>query len=142
MNSNSETVMGVYAAFGRGDVTHILDQMSEGVRWDHGVRASELSYLQPGTGKDHVVRFLTELAANVEFTTFEPGPPCASDDQVMVAVREVGRNVTTGAEIPDDLSVHIWTFGTDGKIIAFRHVFDIAAHEAAAQPVAAAMADG
>ena len=140
MNSNTDTVMSIYAAFGRGDVTFILDQLADDIRWDQGVRDTGLSYVEPGVGKEHVVRFFTELSSQVEFTTFEPQTPCASDDTVMVAVREIGRNITTGAEIPEDLAVHIWTFGPDGKARSFRHVADWAPHEAAARSVRATAA--
>ncbi len=140
MSNNTDTVMSVYAAFGRGDVAFILDQLDDDIQWDQGVRETGLSYLQPGVGKQHVVRFFTELASQVEFTTFEPQTPCAADDTVMVAVREQARNLTTGAEIPDDLAVHIWKFGPDGKAVSFRHVADWAAHEAAARSVPATAA--
>ncbi len=135
MTGNAETVMGIYEAFGRGDVGHILDQMSDDVAWDHGIRETGLPYLVPGTGKDHVARFFQAVAENLEFTTFEPATPCVNDDTVMVAVREIGRNIVTGAPVEEDISVHIWTFGPDGKVVAFRHVVDIAHHEAAAQAV-------
>ena len=137
MNSNTDTVTSIYAAFGRGDVAFILDQLDDDIQWDHGVRDTGLSDLQPGVGKEHVVRFFTELASQIEFTVFEPQTPCASGDTVMVAVREVGRNLRTGAEIPEELAVHIWRFGTTGKVVSFRHVADWAAHEAAARSVPA-----
>lgn len=137
MNSNVDTVMAMYAAFGRGDVAFILDQMDDDVRWDHGIRDTGLSYLRPGTGKQHVAGFFTELVSQVEYTTFEPQTPCAGGDTVMVAVREVARNITTGSEIPDDVFVHIWTFRPDGKVVSFRHVGDWSTHEAAARAVPA-----
>jgi len=135
MTENSQTVTDIYAAFGRGDVSYILDQLSDSIRWDHGVRETDLPYLRAGTGKQAVIAFFTALAENVEFTTFEPGPPCVSDDTVIVAVREIGRNLITGTAIEDDIAVHIWTFGPDGKVVEFRHVLDVARHEAAARPV-------
>jgi len=137
MTTNTDTVMGVYAAFGRGDVAHILDQLADDIAWDHGIRANDLPYLQPRTGKEQVAKFFPDLAENIEFTMFEPGQPCDGGDTVMVAVREVARNLKTGAVIPEEISVHIWTFDQDGKLAKFRHVIDIAVHEAAARPVAA-----
>lgn len=140
MNSNADTVMAMYGAFGRGDVAFILDQMGDDVRWDHGVPDTGLSYLRAGTGKQHVVDFFTELGSQIEFTTFEPQTPCTGGDTVMVAVREVARNVTTGSEIPEDVFVHIWTFRPDGKVASFRHVGDWSTHQAAAHAVPAASA--
>jgi ketosteroid isomerase-like protein len=137
MNNNTDTVMGIYAAFGRGDVPHILDQLSNDIVWDDGIRTTDVPYLQPGTGKQHVVEFFTALGANLEFTTFEPGRPCAAEDVVMVPVREASRNLRTGRPVEEDLFVHIWTFGGDGKVVAFRHVGDWARHEFAADSAAA-----
>jgi ketosteroid isomerase-like protein len=145
MSSNhTDTVMGIYAAFGRGDVASILDELSDDVRWDHGIRETDVAYLQPGTGKDHVARFFTDLAENLQFTTFEPNPPCSSDDTVIVAVREEATNLRTGATVGEDIYVHIWTLGRDGKVVSFRHVGDWARHEAAAHatPAPAASASG
>ena len=139
MNTNTETVMGIYAAFGRGDVEYILDRMRDDVRWDEGLRDTGLPYLRPGTGKQHVIEFFTALAENVEFTMFEPGVPCASDDTVMIAIREAGRNIKTGAVIAEDLQVHIWTLDGDGKIASLRHVGDLSSHVAAASAVPAAV---
>jgi ketosteroid isomerase-like protein len=137
MNSNTDTVTAIYAAFGRGDVAFILDLMSDDVQWDHGIRDTGLTYLRPGTGKQAVAGFFTELGSQLEFTTFEPQTPCSGGDTVMVAVHEAARNITTGSEIPGDVFVHIWTFGPDGKVTSFRHVGDWSTHEAAAQAVPA-----
>ncbi|MGB5760093.1 MAG: nuclear transport factor 2 family protein [Acidimicrobiales bacterium] len=134
MQTNIDTIVGIYEAFGRGDVEHILGQLNDDVSWDEGIRQTDLPYLQPRRGKAEVMDFFQALAQNIEFTTFEPQAPCASADTVMVAVREVGRNLVTGAPIPEDLSVHIWRFGTDGKVSSFRHVLDLATHEKAAAP--------
>lgn len=134
---NLATVNAVYSAFGRGDVAAILDHMADDVAWDHGIRDTQIPYLQPGTGKEHVAAFFAAVGSNLEFTTFEPLVMCTADDTVMVALREAGRNVVTGAPLPEDTAVHIFTFGPDGTIVAFRHVGDWAAHEAAARPVGA-----
>lgn len=133
MGTNSETVMGIYAAFGRGDVDHIMSRLSDGVRWDEGIRDTGLPYLAEGRGKEHVARFFGAVAANIEFTAFEPGPPCEAGDTVMVAIREEARNIVTGLTIPADVYVHIWKFDVDGKVAALRHVGDFAMHERAAR---------
>ncbi len=140
MQDNTGTILGIYEAFGRGDVEHILGQLGDDVSWDEGIRQTDLPYLQPRRGKAAVVDFFGALAENLEFTTFEPQTPCTAADTVMVAVREAGRNLLTGAPIPDDLSVHIWRFGADGKVSSFRHVLDLAAHEKAASATSATAA--
>lgn len=140
MSEHLATVTAIYEAFGRGDVPFILERLDENITWDQGLRATTVPYLQPGTGREHVVAFFTALAANVRFDVFEPKVMLAGEDHVMVAVREAGVNLQTGREIPEDLAAHLWTFGPDGRVVAFRHIGDLATHEAAAAPLAGATA--
>lgn len=136
MSSQTETVMEIYGAFGRGDLATILEKLDDKILLEEGVRSTELPYLQPGIGKDHMKAFFVNLASNVEFTTFEPGVPCEGGDTVIVPIRQAGRNLVTGGEIPENTIVHMWTFGPDGKVSAMRHIGDWALHERAAEPVA------
>ena len=100
--------------------------------WDHGIRDTGLSWFVPGTGKDHVLSFFQALGSSVSFDVFEPGPICEGGDTVIVAVREAGTVLATGRRIEEDIFVHIWTLGADGKITSFRQVGDLARHELAA----------
>jgi ketosteroid isomerase-like protein len=139
MTTHTDTIGAIYQAFGSGDVPFILDHMAENVSWDEGIRATDVPYLQPGTGKDHVARFFETLGATIEFTTFEPQAMCASDDTVMVTIKEAGRNLVTGAPLAEETVAHVFTFGDDGRIVAFRHIGDFAVHEAAMTASAAAL---
>lgn len=136
MGDYAATVMAIYEAFGRGDAAFILDQLEDDVRWDEGIRPTSLPYLVPGRGKDHVLGFFQALASEIEFLVFEPGTPCVGGDTVIVPVREVARHRGTGQVTDEDLVAHVWTFGPDGKVVAFRHIVDLAPHEriAAGQP--------
>lgn len=132
MGQHAQTVQEIYEAFGRGDVPFILERLQDDISWDQGIRDTGLSYLQAGTGLDHVHRFFQELGSTVRFDVFEPVAMCTGADHVMVAVREQGENLQTGGTIEEDLAVHVWTFGPDGKVASFRHVGDFALHERAA----------
>jgi quercetin dioxygenase-like cupin family protein len=138
MTSNVETVAAIYAAFGRGDVDAILDQLADDVAWDEGIRPTDVAYLAPGRGRDHAAAFFGHLAATVEFTHFAPGPLCDGGDVVMVPVDEAGR-IVGGGEIPLDRVAHEWRFGPDGKVVGFRHIADLAQHERAAAGVTAGL---
>ena len=137
MSRQVETVMDIYAAFGRGDLAAILDKLDDDIRLDEGIRSMSVPYLQAGTGKEHVTSFFTNLAGQIEFTVFEPGVVCEGSDTVIVPIREAGRNRVSGGQIPEDTMIHMWTFGADGKVIALRHIGDWAHHERAAQPTTA-----
>ena len=131
---NLATVQAMYAAFGRGDVPYILDQLADDISWDEGIRATDVPWLQSGRGKDAVVRFFTTLGSSVQFTKFEPVSITGDGDHVVGVIREAAIVNSTGREMAEELFVHFWTFGADGKVRAFRHIGDFALHEAALQP--------
>lgn len=133
MDEQLSTVHAIYEAFGRGDVAAILERMDDDVSWDEGLRQTDLPYLQPGRGRNHVAAFLGSLAATVAFDVFEPVAICGDGNgAVMVALREHGTNLVTGCEIAEDLAVHLWRIAPDGKVVSFRHIADLSLHEAAA----------
>jgi uncharacterized protein len=131
MADHVATVLDMYQAFGRGDVPAILDHLADDVEWDHGVRDTGLPWLVPGRGKGHVAAFFSALGAGLEFTIFDPTTIAEAADTVVVVVREEARARATGRVVEEDLWVHLWTFGPDGKVAAFRHIGDFARQERA-----------
>ena len=128
--ANLEIVQAMYAAFGRGDIPHILEQIDDDVVWDEGIRPTAVPWLQPGRGKDHVMAFFGAVGQGVQFTTFQVDSLAASGDSVIAVLREAGTNLASGRPMDEDLYVHYWTFGPNGKIVRFRHIGDWARHEA------------
>ena len=67
--SNLQTVQDIYAAFGRGDIPAILDELADDVRWDHlpELREDQYFFLLRGddlgklakSGQLAAVRFLS-----------------------------------------------------------------------------------
>ena len=49
--SNTETVKAIYEAFGRGDVTTILDKLDDAVEWETAVPLPDVPWLQARRGK-------------------------------------------------------------------------------------------
>jgi quercetin dioxygenase-like cupin family protein/ketosteroid isomerase-like protein len=131
MADNVGTVAGIYAAFGRGDVPWIIDQLDDDVAWEQGVRQTGLPYLVPGRGKAHVAAFFQHVADTLVFTHFAPGTPCDGGDTVLIPVWFAGR-IEGGGEIPMSIEAHEWQFGPDGKVTSFRHIGDWETHERAA----------
>ena len=132
MADHARTVQDIYEAFGRGDVPFILERLDEDIVWDEGIRDTGLAYLRPGHGRDHVGEFFGALATTVRFDVFEPVSICVGGDTVTAIIREAGQNIQSGRNIDQDLVVHVWTFGSDGKVASFRHIGDFALHERAA----------
>ena len=53
-----------------------------------------------------------------------------SDAQVAAEVRVVA-DLPNGGRL-DEIVMHVWTFGADGRVVALRRMLDTAAHIAAA----------
>src|SRR5687768_17005765 len=115
MADNLATVARIYEAFGRGDVTSIIDELDDDISWEEGIRDTGLPYLLPGRGKQHVLAFFERLGATLELTQFDVGPLCDGGDVVMVPITHAGR-IIGGGEIPPNVEAHVWRFGADGKV--------------------------
>ena len=130
MASNAGTVAEIYEAFGRGDVPAILDRLADDVQWEQGIRQTAIPYYVSGVGKDHVVSFFQNLAANLDLSRFEPLAICDGGDIVTVPIVYAGR-IIGGGEIAEDMECHVWRFNADGKVAAFNHVLDLTVQERA-----------
>jgi ketosteroid isomerase-like protein len=133
----AETLRAIYEAFGRGDVPAILDRLSDDVAWDVWKHASPVQdvipYIAPRTGKEGVQAFFACVLNDLEFHQFDVanimqgGDQCAAAIDFDITVKATGKRI-------QDLEMHLWTFGPDGKVTAFRHVFDTAKHVEAQRP--------
>lgn len=130
MHDNVRTVNAIYEAFGRGDIAGILEHFDEEVVLDAGALDHGVPYLRERNGKEEAAAFFGDLAANFEFTLFEPLARCAGGDHVAVPVRQAGR-VVGGDVVAPFTTVHLWRFGADGRVVEMSHQFDFARHERA-----------
>lgn len=124
MSQAIETVQGIYAAFGRGDVPALLASLADDVEWEYGQPPTPVPWLRPLRGRDQVPRFFEALLGAVEMNRFEPTRLLADGDlvtalcQVEFTVRASGRRVVERDE------VHLWHFDPAGKVSRFRHRAD------------------
>ena len=81
-----ERVQQIYAAFGRGDVPHILSCLAIDVDWEHDASPSPVPWLQPLKGRHRVPSFFEALQSNVEITQFQPTQFFADGNTVVVLV--------------------------------------------------------
>lgn len=63
--SNLQTVQEIYAAFGRGDTSAILDKLADDVDWDYGYwdAPNPVPWLQAQRGKAGAAKFFESLGA-------------------------------------------------------------------------------
>ena len=126
---NVATVAAMYEAFGRGDIPAILAQLADDVDWEAGGTDHGIPWLRPGRGIDHVASFFGTLSA-IDFKRFEPFSIVDDGNRVIALINLEAVVIDTGRSI-NDIEVHVWTFGDDGKVTAFRHMVDTIAHRAA-----------
>jgi ketosteroid isomerase-like protein len=127
--SNTPAVQEIYEAFGRGDVPRILGRLADDVAWEQGGSDYGVPWLIPGRGKAHAASFFERLAA-IEITKFVPKNLLEGGNQVAAVIHIEFLVKGTGVAVVDE-ELHLWTFGPDGKVTAFRHVVDTAKHVAA-----------
>jgi uncharacterized protein len=129
--SKTERIQLLYAAFGRGDVNAILDQLSDDVSWDNSrVHSNEIPWNGNFSGKSRVPAFFAAVGENAQMPVFNPHTFIESGDHVAVLLHIEGTVTKTGRPLVED-AVHVWKFNDDGKIAAYRHYNDTAMELAA-----------
>jgi len=128
MSDNRTTVIGIYEAFGRGDLDSVLASVADDVDWglEPGHPALEVApWLANVRAKADVPGYFGGLAGAVEFHDFHPIAIGADGDHVVSLIHEdftvhaTGKHVVTTA-------VHHFTFGDDGLVARYRPIVDSA----------------
>lgn len=125
MSSNIETVKGIYAAFGRGDVAHILESVDEGVTWGIESVAAEVPPYGVRDGRAGVGRFAAAWAESVDFVRFEADDFVAVGDHVFNHLRYEATVKATGKTLKN-VSIQHWTL-KNGRVVRWRGYEDTAA---------------
>ena len=131
---NLRNVQDMYAAFGRGDINFVLEQIDDdcdgwgvvsgtptGVPWHVDLKQR---------GKAGVIRFFEALGSSVDHKEFEQHDFAASGDHVYVTVRLVQFVRATGKTLEQPEVIHHFTF-KNGKVVRCRVFEDTALTSAA-----------
>ena len=122
--SSVETVQQIYEAFGRGDIRAILEHLAEDVRWEHhptgnAAQDQDVPYMRPRSGREAAAGFFQDIEEDFEMNSFNPHSFLEGDGRV-AAVIEYDLTVrATGKRVVDE-EIHLYEFGSDGEITAFR----------------------
>ena len=135
MQDHLATVGAIYAAFGKGDIPAILEQMADDVRWeewaDNSAQKAGVPWLLPRQGKDGVLEFF-KVMGGLQVTDFRVLSLMAGGNQVAVEFEIEFAVPSTGRRLRDQ-EMHLWTFDDSGKVVRLRHYTDTAKHIATAQ---------
>jgi uncharacterized protein len=119
--ANVATVHAMYNAFGRGDIPAILGHLADDIVWDADTPSWGLAIYEPRHGRDAIPGFFQSLGTTMNLFKFEP-------TNFLVGGNQVACVVHYGAEMNgrrlEDIEVHLWTFGNDGKATRFAHIVD------------------
>lgn len=130
---NLRIVQDMYAAFARGDIGFVVDQIDDACDGFGVVSASETGVpWHVGTsvkGKAGAVRYFESLAP-VDHEAFEQRDFAAMGDHVYATVRLVQKIRATGKTLEQPEVVHHFTF-KNGKVVRCRVLEDTAATKAA-----------
>jgi ketosteroid isomerase-like protein len=131
---NLRIVQDMYAAFGRGDIGFVLDQIDEACDGFCVVSATQTGvpwHLDASTkGKAGAVRYFEALASSVDHKLFEQRDFAAMGDHVYVTVRLVQFVRSMGKTLEQPEAIHHFTF-RNGKVVRCRVLEDTAATRAA-----------
>ena len=124
--SNTTVVQEIYAAFGRGDVQTILNNLADNVDWDYAYRhaPNPLPWLQPQRGKEGAAGFFKSLQDHLEVHRFAV-KALAEGAGLVVALFDIECTVRqTGKRFLEQDEAHVWYFNEASKVVRFRHCAD------------------
>lgn len=135
INTHKQTLTAMYEAFGSGDVDAILSHLSSEIAWDvtdepWTPHAANVPWLLPRHGHTQVAEFFAIVSAWT-YERFQVLDMLVSDTQVAAAIRMTA-DLPNGSRIDEEL-IHLWTFGSDGKVVKLRRMLDTAANIEAAR---------
>jgi len=123
-----DQVKDIYAAFGRGDIAHILSQLTPDCQW---ITAGEgVPLAGRYTGPAGAVSFFERLAATEEITRFEPREYFANEAGDVVAYGFEECRIKSNGRVVSTNWMMLFRF-REGKVAYFETFYDTAAYAAA-----------
>jgi uncharacterized protein len=130
-SANAQTVMNIYASFGRGDIPSILATLSPNCSWYSNGNPAIVPFAGAFIGRDEIAaKFFAIHQTSVEITGFEPSIVGEEGKTVVASVKIQGKAIAIGKTFQ---GTHImrWIFDDAGKIVKHENLFNPASLEAA-----------
>lgn len=120
MGAHAETARAVYDAFATGDVPNVLAAFDDEIDWQEPEGLPFENQIGPQAVAENVFGPVLSQVHNFRLDVRE----LVEDGDIVCAVGTYhGTGATNGVELDADF-VHVWRFGTDGKIRGFRTYTD------------------
>lgn len=106
----TEIVQKLYAAFQKGDLPTLLENMTDTIDWGIDAQTpSAIPWYGLGVGKDYAASFFKALAKECHFTVFEPSGFLESEDSVACLIRYEATLKRNGRKVAQT-AIHHFTF--------------------------------
>ena len=128
VRTNVEVVQETYEAVGRGDISALLDLLTDDVEWTFQ-GPSVIPFAGTRRGREGVAEFFSLVGGNLEFERFEPREFVAQGDTVVVLGFERSLVKPTGRTFEQEWA-HVYKL-REGKVAEFLALEDTAAHAVA-----------
>jgi uncharacterized protein len=119
---NTTLIQSAYAEFKKGDITSLLNRLTEDVVWTTPYPLEIVPFGGSRTGKRGVQTFFEQLARSYEVTTFNPHDFISSGDCVVALLSVAGIVRETGIQTASEIA-HVFRLRS-GKVCEFREYAD------------------
>jgi ketosteroid isomerase-like protein len=124
MAAGADFIRSLYAAFGRGDMKTIFDNLDPAIIWTSNREGSNIPWSGTWRGASGVASFFEALSGHLDFKRFEPRDFFEADGTVVVLGYTGGRMKHNGQAVEAD-GVHVYTIA-NGKVARFQEIYDTA----------------
>lgn len=122
MSASADFICSLYAAFRRGDVQAILDNVQPSVEWISNGDGAVIPWGGARSGVAGVASFFQALADNLDFEAFDTNEFFDAGEAVTVIGRSRARVKKTG-RVFDCQWAHVFVL-KNGKLASFREFYD------------------
>lgn len=133
--NHTDTVKGIYEAFGRGDIPAIVEHLADDVQWeqwaDNSAQKTGVPWLQARQGKEGAMEFF-KVVSEIAIKEFSVLSIMGNGNKVAAEFVIEADVPATGGHYRDE-EMHLWTFNDEGKVTRLRHYTDTAKHIEAAK---------
>lgn len=128
MSNNVATVNKIYKAFVKGDVSTIMNYLSDNLEWepwsDNYRYKEEMPWLKERIGKEGALQYFM-IVGEFIFHDFRVLSVMGNESHVAAEISFDAEIPATGGQLKKE-EIHLWAFDEQGKVIRFRHFSDTA----------------
>lgn len=121
-NKNIQTIQQIYTDFGAGNITGILNSVSDDVTWiDPGY--PDVPFGSNGRTKNQIPEFFKSLSESIVYIKFEPREFFSDGNTVIVTGYHEGKTKPRNKHVGHEW-IMVWKFNNAGKVNYYKAFLD------------------